>query len=235
MLFQGRAFELPSHNKIIFEDGVFKVGELSVTGQLYREVFIIFAFIANAGFTVQGNQLIESRTRLNVQANDLFNQILFELPILPVKIIALITRQHTGRILGIKTDMVTRRGKVVFLVDVLLKCLHVLLSTLVHPGRVRLIAVKHVLTRNDDVYMWFTVDHFASFSIPHSLDFWQMCFRVKIYFVFFVGMQQELLKLRGHVKQSIIRNMIFFECQRVGQISLLSVIRNRLINPLSNI
>ncbi|OOG83174.1 hypothetical protein B0E42_20250 [Pseudomonas sp. A25(2017)] len=108
MFFQRRAFELPTHYKIIFEDGVFKVGELSVTGQLYCDVFVFLALIANTGFAMRSNQLVKRRTGQNVLVDDFLDQLLLELPILSVEIIALVARQHAGRIPRIETDMVTR-------------------------------------------------------------------------------------------------------------------------------
>ncbi|WP_397389534.1 hypothetical protein [Pseudomonas cannabina] len=72
--------------------------------------------------------------------NYLLDQILFELAVLAVKVIAFIARQDTGRVGDVRTDILTRRRQAILLVDVFLKSFKVLFMILVHINRIGLIA-----------------------------------------------------------------------------------------------
>ncbi|WP_456293286.1 hypothetical protein [Pseudomonas sp. AK106] len=47
---QWRHLEFSPHDEVVFEDGVLEVGELGIALKLDGDVFIVLAFIANAGF-----------------------------------------------------------------------------------------------------------------------------------------------------------------------------------------
>ncbi|MGP5424780.1 hypothetical protein [Pseudomonas helleri] len=140
--FERRLFEFAPNNKVILKDGVLEVGALRIAGQLYRQVFSVLALVADLGFTVLGCQCIEVRPRGHTTFDNLFNQLLFELAVLAVEIIALVTGQHTGGIGDIGTHALTRGRQVVVLVDVLLKSLKIFFMIHVDINRVCFIATQ---------------------------------------------------------------------------------------------
>ncbi|GKQ32356.1 hypothetical protein PSTH68_22575 [Pseudomonas syringae pv. theae] len=72
--------------------------------------------------------------------DNLLDQVLFELSVLAIEVIAFITGQDTGRVGDVRTDILTRGGQAILLVDMLLKSFKVLFMILVHINRIGLIA-----------------------------------------------------------------------------------------------
>ncbi len=58
--------------------------------------------------------------------NNLLDQVLLKLPILAVKVIAFIARQYAGSIFYIGPYMLSRRRKVILIIDILLKSFQML-------------------------------------------------------------------------------------------------------------
>ncbi|GFZ74875.1 hypothetical protein ALO70_200062 [Pseudomonas amygdali pv. eriobotryae] len=86
------------------------------------------------------HQGIKIGARSHATFNNLLDQLLFELTVLAVKVIAFITRQDTGRVGDVRTDILTRRRQAILLVYVFLKSFKVLFMILVHINRIGLIA-----------------------------------------------------------------------------------------------
>lgn len=89
-LVKWRHLEFTPNNKVIIEDGVFKVGELGIAFKLDSDVLVFLAFIAYAGFARFTDQGIEAFAVGDTPFNDLLDQSLFELAILAVEVIGFI-------------------------------------------------------------------------------------------------------------------------------------------------
>ncbi|MHB9426127.1 hypothetical protein [Pseudomonas amygdali] len=185
-------------NKVILKDGVFQVRALCVTRQFDRNVFSVLTFITDACFTVLSNEGIKIGTCSYTAFDDLLDQLLFELAVLAVKVIALIARQDTGGIGDVRTHILTRRRQAILLVDVLLNSFKVLLMILVHINRIGLIATQQVDTRNDDMNVRLAINDLAGFPVSDRLHFGQMRFGIKIEFFGLVRMHKERFKVGRH-------------------------------------
>ncbi|RMN12432.1 hypothetical protein [Pseudomonas syringae group genomosp. 3] len=116
-------------------------------------------------------QRIKIGTRSHATFNNLLDQVLFELAVLAVEVIAFITRQDTGGIGDVRTHILTRGGQAILLVYVLLKSLKILLMILVHINRIGLIATQQVDTRDNDMYMRLAINDLTGFPVGDSLHF----------------------------------------------------------------
>ncbi|WP_284404157.1 hypothetical protein [Pseudomonas syringae] len=105
---------------------IFKIGKFRIAWQLDGYILVRISLIANASFTMPFNQFIELGAGLYALLNNLFNQVLFELTVLAVKVIAFIARQHTGGVIYISPYMLSWRRQVILMVDILLKSLQML-------------------------------------------------------------------------------------------------------------
>ncbi|WP_147479322.1 hypothetical protein [Pseudomonas coronafaciens] len=108
------------------KDRIFKIGKFRIARQFDGYVLISFVFVAHASFTMLANQCIESGARLYTLLNNLLDQVLLKLPILAVKVIAFIARQYAGSVFYIGTYMLSRRRKVILIIDILLKSFQML-------------------------------------------------------------------------------------------------------------
>ncbi|RMS54337.1 hypothetical protein ALP66_200088 [Pseudomonas amygdali pv. photiniae] len=86
------------------------------------------------------HQGIKIGTCSHTTFNNLLDQLLLELAVLAVEVIAFVARQDTGRIGDVRTHILTRRREAILLVNVLLKSFKVLFMILVHINRIGLIA-----------------------------------------------------------------------------------------------
>ncbi|WP_235669127.1 hypothetical protein, partial [Pseudomonas coronafaciens] len=180
-------------NKIILKDGVFQIRALCVTWQLDRNVFSVLTFITDARLAVLSYQRIKIGTRGHAAFNNLLDQVLFELAVLAVEVIAFITRQDTGGIGDIRTHILTRGGQAILLVYVLLKSLKILLMIFVHINRIGLIATQQVDTWDNDVNVRLTFNYVTGFPVGDRLHFGQVRFGIQIEFFRLVRMHKEVL------------------------------------------
>ncbi|WP_438942643.1 hypothetical protein [Pseudomonas amygdali] len=144
------------------------------------------------------HQGIKIGARSHATFNNLLDQLLLELAVLAVEVIAFIARQDTGRIGDVRTHILTRRRQAILLVNVLLNSFKVLLMILVHINRIGLIATEQVDTRNDDMNVRLAVNHLAGFPISDRLLFWQVRFGIQIKFFRLVRMHKEVLEVGRH-------------------------------------
>ncbi|EFW77299.1 hypothetical protein [Pseudomonas savastanoi] len=185
-------------NEVILKDGVFQVRALGVTRQFDRNVFVVLAFITDACLTVFSYQSIKISPCSNTAFDDLLDQVLFELAVLSVEIIALVTRQNTGRVGDVRTDIITRRRQAILLVNVLLNGFKVFLMILVDINRISLIATEQVDTRNDNMYMRLAINDLTGFPVSDGLHFRQVRFGIQVEFFRLVRMHEELLEVSRH-------------------------------------
>ncbi|WP_375233311.1 hypothetical protein [Pseudomonas caricapapayae] len=130
--------------------------------------------------------------------DDPLDQVLFELAVLSIEIIAFVTRQNTGRVGDIRTDILTRRRQAIFLVNVLLKRFKVLLMILVHINRIGLIATEQVDTWDDDMNMRLAIYNITGFPVSDRFHFGQMRFGIKIKFFRLVRMHKKFFEFSRH-------------------------------------
>ncbi|WP_440091581.1 hypothetical protein ACTACL_00050 (plasmid) [Pseudomonas syringae] len=128
----------------------------------------------------------------------LLDQVLLELAVLAVEVIALVTRQDTRRIGDVRTDIFTRRRQTILLVDVFLERFKVLLMILVHINRISLIATEQIDTRNNDMYMRLAINSLTGFPVSNGFHFRQVRFGIQIEFFRLVRMHEELLEVSRH-------------------------------------
>ncbi|MHB9354305.1 hypothetical protein [Pseudomonas amygdali] len=144
------------------------------------------------------HQGIKIGARSHATFNNLLDQLLLELAVLAVKVIAFIARQDTGRIGDVCTHILTRRRQAILLVNVLLNSFKVLLMILVHINRIGLIATQQVDTRNDDMNVRLAINDLAGFPVSDRLHFGQMRFGIKIEFFRLVRVHKEVLEVGRH-------------------------------------
>ncbi|WP_432444007.1 hypothetical protein [Pseudomonas syringae] len=130
--------------------------------------------------------------------DDLLDQVLLELAVLAVEVIALVARQDTRRIGDVRTDIFTRRRKTILLVDVFLERFKVLLMILVHINRISLIATEQIDTRNNDMYMRLAINDLTGFPVSDGLHFRQVRFGIQVEFFRLVRMHEKLLEVSRH-------------------------------------
>ncbi|GFZ69154.1 hypothetical protein PSE10B_56760 [Pseudomonas amygdali pv. eriobotryae] len=130
--------------------------------------------------------------------DDLLDQLLFELAVLAVKVIAFIARQDTGRIGDVRTDILTRRRQAILLVYVLLKSFKVLFMILVHINWIGLIATQQVDTWDNDMNVRLAFNYVTGFPVSDRLHFGQVRFGIQIEFFRLVRMHKEVLEVGCH-------------------------------------
>ncbi|MFA1046832.1 hypothetical protein ACDH60_25470 [Pseudomonas ficuserectae] len=143
-------------------------------------------------------QRIKIGTRSHAAFNNLLDQVLFELAVLAVEVIALVTRQDTRRIGNVRTHIFTRRRQAILLVNVFLKSFKILLMILVHINRVGLIATEQVDTWNNDMNVRLAFNYVTGFPVSDRFHFGQMRFGIKIEFFRLVRMHEELFEVSSH-------------------------------------
>ncbi|WP_407719301.1 hypothetical protein [Pseudomonas syringae] len=190
--------EFASDNKVILKDGVFQVRALCVTWQLDRNIFSVLTFISDARLAVLSYQCIKIGTCSHTTFDDLLDQVLFELSVLAIEVIALVTGQDTGRVGDVRTDILTRRREAILLVNMLLKSLKILLMIFVHINRIGLIATQQIDTRDNDMNVRLAVNHLAGFPVSDRLHFGQVRFGIQIEFFRLVRMHKEVLEVGCH-------------------------------------
>ncbi|HBP4890437.1 TPA: hypothetical protein L5621_006269 [Pseudomonas aeruginosa] len=176
------------------------------------------------------HQGVEALSRIDAALDDLLHQVLLELPVLSPEIIALVSRQNTRSVLRIDAHMFSRRLEPVLLVDVFLEGFEVRLILFIDTNRIRLSVRQKIMLGNNDVNMWLTCDEFTGLFILDLLHPGQMSFGIKIKLIAFIGIHHELLEFIGNRRQLFIGNLIFSEREREGEIAVLPIILNRLVN-----
>ncbi|WP_421958224.1 hypothetical protein [Pseudomonas syringae] len=190
--------EFSPDNKVILKDGVFQIRALCVTWQLDRNIFSVLTFITDARLAVLSYQCIKIGTCSHTTFDDLLDQVLFELSVLAIEVIALVTGQDTGRVGDVRTDILTRRRQTILLVNMLLKSLKILLMIFVHINRIGLIATQQVDTWDNDVNVRLAFNYITGFHVGDRLHFGQVRFGIQIEFFRLVRMHKEVLEVCRH-------------------------------------
>ncbi|WP_375232201.1 hypothetical protein [Pseudomonas syringae] len=154
----------------------------------------------------------------------LLDQVLLELAVLAVEVIAFIARQDTGRVGDVRTDILTRRREAILLVNMLLKSFKVLFMILVHINRIGLIAAQQVDARDNDVNVWLAVNDLAGFPVSDRFHFGQMRFGIQIELFWLIRMHEKVLEVGRDRFKQLRRNGVFFETECKSKITVLTVI-----------
>ncbi|WP_411730335.1 hypothetical protein [Pseudomonas savastanoi] len=144
------------------------------------------------------HQGIKIGTCSHATFDDLLDQVLFELAVLAVEVIALVTAQDTGRVGDVRTDILTRRREAVLLVNMLLKSFKVLFMIFVDINRIGLIATQKVDTWDNDVNVRLAFNYVTGFPVGDRLHFGQVRFGIQIEFFRLVRMHKEVLEVGRH-------------------------------------